>query len=677
MAISRKFYNVHGLHKVFTLNGNQSQYITDSLRQDIEEVVDGYITSETILFVTADSEDEGKQVTATGLGSFIIKEGDSFIWAKGAVKCVSGSGVRDIIQKSDGIYAVMSDGSEKLVSTGGGSAAAEGHIYDSAHDSLAEGVKADLGSINIASGSRSHAEGVVTRALGDYSHSEGGATHAAGVASHAEGSGCIGLGLGSHAEGIESHAEGYASHAEGYGTRAENAGAHTEGFACIGIGRYSHTEGSNNIANGSGAHAEGGSEGGAKTYIPNAYVSSIELKQISTTDNLDDYITYNMQATITYTCNNVRCFDKVQSIEKVTGVTNTWVITLLHELPASASDGISDAIISELRGNIAYNECSHAEGFITLADGFSSHAEGRVTQAKGDSSHAEGSACIGVGISTHAEGGATQAIGENSHAEGRETRAIGDNSHAEGYNVTALGDYSHAEGYGAHAQGLASHAEGDTTHAEGYASHTEGYSAHTEGYASHAEGISTYAQGNASHAEGYEARAVGDYSHASGGNTIAYENNMFVCGQYNDTSISGVLFAVGNGDSTTRSNGFYVTTDAQAYAGSWQTISDERLKDIKGEVSKERAYRLVTDCESIEYALKSNPDDNQVGLVAQQVKEVFPELVKEDSNGYLSIDYARTTAVLLRVVKDLNERLTTLERANAKYRSYGADIRYK
>jgi hypothetical protein len=403
MAISRKFYNVLGLHKVFTLNGDQSQYVTGSLRQDIEEVVDGYITADTILFVTADSTDEGKQVAATGLGSFIIKAGDSFIWAKGAVKCVSGSNVRDIIQKSDGIYAVMSDGSEKIVNTGGGGTAAEGHIYDSAHDSLAEGVKADLGSINIASGNRSHAEGVVTRALGDYSHSEGASTQAEGAASHVEGSGCIGLGLGSHAEGFASQAEGYASHAEG---------------------------------------------------------NSVQAK----------------------------------------------------------------------------------------------------------------------------------------------------------------------------------------------------------GYISHAEGIRTQAIGEYSHAEGYETHAAGDNSHVSGSNTIAYEDNMFVCGKYNDTSLSGVLFAVGNGDSTTRSNGFYVTTDAQAYAGSWQTISDERLKDIKGEVSKERAYRLVTNCEPIEYVLKSNPNDNQVGLVAQQVKEVFPELVKEDSNGYLSIDYARTVAVLLKVVKDLNERLTALER---------------
>lgn len=48
-----------------------------------------------------------------------------------------------------------------------------GHIYDTAHDSLAEGTDSTKGSINSASGNRSHAEGIGTVAQNENEHAEG------------------------------------------------------------------------------------------------------------------------------------------------------------------------------------------------------------------------------------------------------------------------------------------------------------------------------------------------------------------------------------------------------------------------------------------------------------------------------------------------------------------------
>ncbi len=56
--------------------------------------------------------------------------------------------------------------------------------------------------------------------------------------------------------------------------------------------------------------------------------------------------------------------------------------------------------------------------------------------------------------------------------------------------------------------------------------------------------------------------------------------------------------------------------------------------------------------------LTTHPDEQQVGLVAQQVAEVFPELVRKDEGtGFLTINYSRLTTHLLVAIKELSELL--------------------
>ena len=46
-------------------------------------------------------------------------------------------------------------------------------------------------------------------------------------------------------------------------------------------------------------------------------------------------------------------------------------------------------------------------------------------------------------------------------------------------------------------------------------------------------------------------------------------------------------------------------------------------------------------------------DDKQIGLIAQEVENIFPELVKTDVKGYKSVDYAKLTPVLVEAIKEL------------------------
>ncbi len=97
-------------------------------------------------------------------------------------------------------------------------------------------------------------------------------------------------------------------------------------------------------------------------------------------------------------------------------------------------------------------------------------------------------------------------------------------------------------------------------------------------------------------------------------------------------------------------------------------FSDKRWKkDIK---PLENSLEKVSKLEGINYKwnIESYPemgfdDKLQVGLIAQEVEQVIPELVTTNTKGYKSIDYDKITAVLVEAVKELktqNDALKTI-----------------
>ena len=97
-----------------------------------------------------------------------------------------------------------------------------------------------------------------------------------------------------------------------------------------------------------------------------------------------------------------------------------------------------------------------------------------------------------------------------------------------------------------------------------------------------------------------------------------------------------------------------VTGKIEASDGVFNT-SDARKKEVQGELPLDKAYDFIRNCEPILYNLK-NSDKTQIGLIAQEVREFFPEIVNEDKEGYLSLDYSRLTVIILRVLKDLIDK---------------------
>lgn len=53
------------------------------------------------------------------------------------------------------------------------------------------------------------------------------------------------------------------------------------------------------------------------------------------------------------------------------------------------------------------------------------------------------------------------------------------------------------------------------------------------------------------------------------------------------------------------------------------------------------------------------------GLIAQELQEVYPNLVYEKDNGYLAVNYVELVPVLMQAIKELNAKVTMLEAAKA------------
>ena len=162
--------------------------------------------------------------------------------------------------------------------------------------------------------------------------------------------------------------------------------------------------------------------------------------------------------------------------------------------------------------------------------------------------------------------------------------------------------------------------------------------------------------------------AVGVNNAAGIGDTTP-DQYYYADGQYTGAPI-GVAFVVGNGDVDTSnglaganpSNAFVVNYDGSATLSGDLTInSDMRLKSNILSLSGALAKLLEIDGKT--YTMKSNSKNTKIGLLAQDVQKVLPELVKEadDKDGTLSVNYQGLIPVLINAIKEQQEELRKIE----------------
>jgi hypothetical protein len=92
------------------------------------------------------------------------------------------------------------------------------------------------------------------------------------------------------------------------------------------------------------------------------------------------------------------------------------------------------------------------------------------------------------------------------------------------------------------------------------------------------------------------------------------------------------------------------------------SLSDKTLK--KNVVEIECALDKVTQLRGVYFdwidTEKFN-DKHQVGLIAQEVEEVIPELVNTSESGIKSVNYAQITGLLIQAIKEQNDIINNLK----------------
>ena len=98
--------------------------------------------------------------------------------------------------------------------------------------------------------------------------------------------------------------------------------------------------------------------------------------------------------------------------------------------------------------------------------------------------------------------------------------------------------------------------------------------------------------------------------------------------------------------------------------------SDERLKenvqDLTGALDNVNKLRGVKfdwkELSEEERKTIHSHEGTDIGVIAQEIQAVYPELVHERDHGYLSVDYVKLTAVLIQAVKELSAKVDELSK---------------
>ncbi|HIO70444.1 MAG TPA: hypothetical protein EYG60_00770 [Campylobacterales bacterium] len=213
--------------------------------------------------------------------------------------------------------------------------------------------------------------------------------------------------------------------------------------------------------------------------------------------------------------------------------------------------------------------------------------------------------------------------------------------------------------------GLNSLAWGKKTKAYGIYSTAFGEKTEAIGLHSTAFGYGSRAIGGYSIASGYKTTATGGMATAFGAGTIADQTGELAIGLYNRGDIPGLIFVIGNGvDESHRQNGleFYMSGNMNI-AGSLHQSSDIRLKrdihKIEKPLEKIEKIKGVT----FYWRDEKKNSNRQMGVIAQDVEKVAPELVSKDSNGYLTVSYPNMVALLIEAIKELKNENEKLKKA--------------
>lgn len=133
-----------------------------------------------------------------------------------------------------------------------------------------------------------------------------------------------------------------------------------------------------------------------------------------------------------------------------------------------------------------------------------------------------------------------------------------------------------------------------------------------------------------------------------GGSAVNTASNQFMIG----STVRPITSMILTGDYTGGSCTFAV--------GGMSCSSDERLKTNIENLPSTLLDTLIK-IRTVTYNWNSNATGSkQIGFIAQDLQQYFPQLVSVGQGGYLQVNYAQMTPILVEAIRELNLNITSL-----------------
>jgi hypothetical protein len=134
-------------------------------------------------------------------------------------------------------------------------------------------------------------------------------------------------------------------------------------------------------------------------------------------------------------------------------------------------------------------------------------------------------------------------------------------------------------------------------------------------------------------------------------------------------SMSGNWSIVANGNAYFEGT-IYATGDIAGYQSSDKRLK-KNIKPISHPIDKIKKITGYTFTWRESYYKDKSPDfikKNDVGVIAQEVQEILPEVVHTRKNGVLAVDYSKIVPLLIEAIKEQQIQIEELRNAIANLR---------
>jgi hypothetical protein len=333
-------------------------------------------------------------------------------------------------------------------------------------------------------------------------------------------------------------------------------------------------------------------------------------------------------------------------------------------------------------GSVASNQGAFTLGVGDTASGLFSTAIGYLTSSKGVFSTTMGAGTIvepagwnalAAGILTKAGNWAAVAFGDKSYASGHTSFATGFKTIASGHLSSSFGEQTVAQSKWSVVIGAYNVIAGDPLIA--YPTDPIFVIGNGTGpaTANRSNAMTVYKNGNCDLA-GYmnlRKNSTGGALYVNGSEALWFDGTYYSWGYGGTYNVFADKVSVGT-TANPGSYSLYVSGSAWS-TGTWGG-SDMRWKKNITPLGNILEKVSLLNSVSFEWRKDEYPDINfdsgvQIGLVAQDVEKIFPELVRTDNNGFKAVAYDKLSVILLEGLKEQQKEIDSQNRDNQQLKS--------